>query len=259
MKRIIPKLQLKNSKFDEDQMVLVNTIKFGEVNEIGDPISQAKIFQAQIVDELIFLDLDARESLRGPNLNIIKNAAEEIFMPFCVGGGVNNINDFRTLLKNGADKVSINTSAVNNPNLINDASMVFGSQCVVVSIDYSKDNSGNYFVYINGGKIKTSRDPIEWAIEAQNRGAGEILLTSIDRDGIGLGIDLDLTKEVVKSVDIPVITSGGCGLSSHFTDAFNECNVSGVSAGTFFSMRDQNPMQTRSHIINAGIKIRNRT
>lgn len=259
MKRIIPKLLLKNSSFDPDQMVLVNTNKFDNVKEIGEPVSQAKIYQSQVVDELIFLDLDARSFSRPPNFKIIRNASEEIFMPFCVGGGVNSIDDFSLLLNNGADKVSINTAAFLNPKLITDSAYVYGSQCVVVSIDYSLDLNGNYFVYIEGGKTKTSKSPLDWALEVEEKGAGEILLTSIDRDGTGDGIDIELTKKIVDSVSIPVITSGGCGLSSHFSDAFLECNVSGVSAGTFFSMRDQNPIQTRSHIKNAGIKIRTKT
>ena len=259
MKRIIPKLLLKNSSFDTNQMVLVNTNKFDKVKEIGDPVSQAKIYQSQVVDELIFLDLDARKFSRPPNFEIIRNASEEIFMPFCVGGGVNSIDDFSLLLNNGADKVSINTAAFLNPKLIKESSDIYGSQCVVVSIDYSLDLNGNYFVYIEGGKTKTSKSPLDWAIESEKNGAGEILLTSIDRDGTGNGIDMNLTKKIVDSLNIPVITSGGCGLSSHFSDAFLKCNVSGVSAGTFFSMRDQNPIQTRSHIKNAGIKIRTKT
>ena len=240
-------------------MVLVNTNKFDKVKEIGDPVSQAKIYQSQVVDELIFLDLDARTFSRPPNFEIIRNASEEIFMPFCVGGGVNSIDDFSLLLNNGADKVSINTAAFLNPKLIKESADIYGSQCVVVSIDYSLDLNGNYFVYIEGGKTKTSKSPLDWAIESEKNGAGEILLTSIDRDGTGNGIDINLTKKIVDSVNIPVITSGGCGLSSHFSDAFLKCNVSGVSAGTFFSMRDQNPIQTRSHIKNAGIKIRTKT
>jgi cyclase len=259
LKRIIPKLLLKNSTFDSNQMVLVNTSKFDKVNEIGDPVSQAKIYQSQVVDELIFLDLDARKCSRPPNFEIIKNASEEIFMPFCVGGGVNSIQDFNLLLNNGADKVSINTAAFLNPKLIKDSSEIYGSQCVVVSIDYSQDENGNYFVYIDGGKTKTSNNPLDWAIESEKNGAGEILLSSIDRDGTGKGLDIELTKKIVDSVSIPVITSGGCGLSSHFSDAFLESNVSGVSAGTFVSMRDQNPMQTRSHIKNSGVKIRTLT
>ena len=240
-------------------MVLVNTINFKKINEIGDPISQAKIFQSQLVDELIFLDLDARNFSRPPNHLVIRKAAEEIFMPFCVGGGVNSIEHFRLLLNNGADKVSINTAAFLNPNLIKESSDIFGSQCVVVSIDYAKNKDGNYFVYINGGKTKTSKNPFEWALESQNNGAGEILLTSIDNDGTGNGIDIDLTKKITDTVSIPVITSGGCGLASHFSDAFIRGNVNAVSAGSFFSLRDQNPIQARSHIINAGIDIRNIT
>lgn len=240
-------------------MVLVNTILYDKINEIGDPVSQAKIYQSQVVDELIFLDLDARELSRSPNHNIIKSASEEIFMPFCVGGGVNSIDDFDLLLKNGADKVSVNTGAFLNPDLIKESSELYGSQCVVVSIDYSQDKDGSYYVYINGGKKKTLKNPIEWAVESEKYGAGEILLTSIDRDGTGKGIDIDLTKQIVNAVNIPVITSGGCGLASHFTQTFIETNVSGISAGTFFSMRDQNPMQTRSHIKNAGVDIRTLT
>ena len=215
-------------------MVLVNTNKFDKVKEIGDPVSQAKIYQSQVVDELIFLDLDARTFSRPPNFEIIRNASEEIFMPFCVGGGVNSIDDFSLLLNNGADKVSINTAAFLNPKLIKESADIYGSQCVVVSIDYSLDLNGNYFVYIEGGKTKTSKSPLDWAIESEKNGAGEILLTSIDRDGTGNGIDINLTKKIVDSLNIPVITSGGCGLSSHFSDAFLKCNVSGVSAGTFF-------------------------
>ena len=146
MKRIIPKLLLKNSSFDPDQMVLVNTNKFDNVKEIGEPVSQAKIYQSQVVDELIFLDLDARSFSRPPNFKIIRNASEEIFMPFCVGGGVNSIDDFSLLLNNGADKVSINTAAFLNPKLITDSAYVYGSQCVVVSIDYSLDLNGKWCI-----------------------------------------------------------------------------------------------------------------
>ena len=177
-------------------MVLVNTNKFDKVKEIGDPVSQAKIYQSQVVDELIFLDLDARTFSRPPNFEIIRNASEEIFMPFCVGGGVNSIDDFSLLLNNGADKVSINTAAFLNPKLIKESADIYGSQCVVVSIDYSLDLNGNYFVYIEGGKTKTSKSPLDWAIESEKNGAGEILLTSIDRDGTGNGIDINLTKKI---------------------------------------------------------------
>lgn len=257
MKRIIPKLLLKHSQYGSlSRMVLVNTINFNKVIEIGDPVSQAKIYEAQAADELIFLDLDARIEGRRPFVEIIRKSAEVIFMPFTVGGGVNSIDDFQFLLANGADKVSINTAAVLTPNLIHFASRNFGAQCVVVSIDFRLIEEGKYHVWINGGKTETLLDPVNWAIEVEKRGAGEILLTSIDRDGLGCGLDLDLTKRICESVSIPVITSGGCGLASHFSDGFIIGKADAVAAGTHFSFRDQNPMQTRSHIMNSGVNIR---
>lgn len=253
-RRLIPKLQLKASRFgDAGRMVLVTTIRFGEVVEIGDPVSQAKIYQAQAVDELIFLDLDASSDSREPLVGVVRKAAEEIFMPFTVGGGVRSVADFRTLLSNGADKVSINTAGVENPGLISEASEAFGAQCVVLSIDYRRNPDR---VWIRGGTIEADLDPVAWAIEGEKRGAGEILLTSIDRDGTGEGLDVEMTRRVAESVSIPVITSGGCGLASHFVDGFVSGRADAVSAGTFFCFRDQNPMQTRSHIRNAGIPIR---
>lgn len=260
MKRIIPKLLLKRSNFGSlSRMVLVNTVNFNKIIEIGDPVSQAKIYEAQAADELIFLDLDARAEGRGPLVEIIRKAAEVIFMPFTVGGGVNSIDDFHFLLTNGADKVSINTTSVLTPDLINTASDSFGAQCVVVSIDFRQVKGDEYHVWINGGKTETMLDPIHWAMEAEKRGAGEILLTSIDRDGTGNGLDLDLTKRVCESVSIPVIISGGCGLASHFSDGFNIGKADAVAAGTHFSFRDQSPMQTRSHIKNSGVEIRVQT
>ena len=239
-----------------NQLALVTTINFDKVITIGDPISQAKIFEAQAADELIFLDLDARNNNRNPIIEIIREASEEIFMPFTVGGGVNNLEDFRLLLSNGADKISINTSAVENPELIIEAAKVFGSSTVVVSIDYRYEDDGNPLVYTNGGNNKTNLSPIKWAIECEKLGAGEILLTCIDLDGTSKGLDNKLTNEVVCNVSIPVITSGGCGLASHFSDGFIDGNADAVSAGTYFSFKDQNPMQTRSHIRNSGIPIR---
>lgn len=257
MKRIIPKLLLKRSSFgSSSRMVLVNTVNFNKVLEIGDPVSQAKIYEAQAADELIFLDLDARNDNRGPLVDIIRKAAEVIFMPFTIGGGVNTVEDFLFLLSNGADKVSINTAAVLTPNLINSASESFGAQCVVVSIDYRQVEGEQYHVWINGGKTETMLDPVKWAIEVEQRGAGEVLLTSIDRDGMGNGLDLDLTRRISESVNIPIITSGGCGLASHFSDGFNIGKADAVAAGTHFSFRDQSPMQTRSHIKNSGVNIR---
>jgi cyclase len=235
---------------------LVTSIKFREYIEIGDPVSQAKIFQDQMADELLFVDIDASvENRRDLLVDVIRSAAEEIFMPLTVGGGVSTIDDFRQLLLNGADKISINTAAINNKNLISEAANLFGAQCVVLSIDYKKVSDGSYKVFTNCGEIETSLTPIEWACEGERRGAGEILLTSIDRDGTRAGLDIELIKKVSEAVKIPVIAAGGCGLASHFVDGFLS-GADAVSAGTYFSFKDENLMQVRSQVKNAGIPIR---
>ena len=255
-KRLIPKLQMKMSEFGKRKMmVLVTTVNFDKVMEIGDPVSQAKIYEAQAADELIFLDLDAHSEDRDTMIDVIKKSAEEIFMPFTVGGGVRSINDFRTLLSNGADKVSINTAAVENPELISAAANLFGAQCVVLSIDFKFQN-GEYSVFTKGGKQKTLLNPVEWAIAGVKLGAGEVLLTSIDRDGTRTGLDLEITRKISEAVNVPVITSGGCGLASHFVDGYLKGKADAVSSGTYFCFKDENPMQTRSQIRNAGIRIR---
>lgn len=241
-----------------DILVLVNTISFDHYFEIGDPVSQAKIYQAQAADELIFLDIDAYKHKNQKQLvKIIRSAADEIFMPFTVGGGIKDIDTIRELLLNGADKVSINTAAFENKELISEAADCFGSQCIVVGIDYSKKTKDNqYKVFIKGGSVETKIDPVTCAIEAEKYGAGEILLTSIDMDGSQRGLDIEMTSLISSEVSIPVITSGGCGKASHFIRGFKEGKASAVAAGTFFSHKDQNLMQTRAHIINAGIPIR---
>lgn len=255
--RLIPKLQLKPASYNSKKLVLVITRQFQECIEIGDPVSQAKIFQDQLSDELIFINIDKNNKQEVSVLaEVINKVSQEIFMPLTAGGGVTKLEDFRTLLSNGADKISINTQAVISPEFITKASDKYGSQCVVVSIDYKKEQNGEYFVYINGGKQKTSIHPVEWAIQSEKLGAGELLITSIDNDGMKVGLDLNITNQICRSVNIPVITSGGCGLSKHFSDGFIEGNASAVSAGTFFAHRDQNFMQTRSHILNAGVNIR---
>lgn len=256
-KRLIPKLQMKASSFGPSKrMVLVTTVNFRDVLEIGDPVSQAKIYQAQFADELVFLDLDASAENRETVVDVVRKAAQEIFMPITVGGGVNSVSDFRQLLSNGADKVSVNTAGVENPDFINEASRMFGAQCVVLSIDFRKSEDNEYRVWTHGGTVNTGLDPAEWAKEGEKRGAGEILLTSIDGDGTRQGLDLNLTRRVAESVAVPVITSGGCGLASHFIDGFIEGKADAVSAGTYFCFKDENPMQTRSRIRNAGIPIR---
>ena len=255
-RRIIPKLQFKaRSKDGRVNRVLVTTIGFREIVEIGDPFSQAKIYEAQAADELIFLNLDATEDGLEHTLPVVRQAAEEIFMPLTVGGGVKTVQDFRTLLQSGADKVSVNTGAVENPQLISEASARFGAQCVVASIDYRATESG-YEVFIKGASAGTGLDPVDWALDMEKLGAGEILLTSVDRDGSRQGLDLELTKRVVQSVSIPVITAGGCGLAAHFVEGFLKGGACAVSAGTYFCFKDENLMQVRSQIKNAGIPIR---
>jgi cyclase len=237
------------------RMVLVTTVGFERTIEVGDPVSQAKIYEAQATDELIFLDLDASEESRRPVVEVIRRAAQEIFMPFTVGGGVRSTEDFRLLLSSGADKVSINTAAVEEPSLVERAADAFGSQCVIVSIDY-RVREGCCTVWTRGGTVDTGLDAVAWAGRAETLGAGEILLTCIDRDGAGQGLDVDVTAQVASAVSIPVIASGGCGLASHFVEGFQRGGAHAVAAGTFFCFRDQNPMQSRARIRNAGIPIR---
>lgn len=257
-KRLIPKLQLKRRLVGgREKLVLVTSLNFKKYSDIGDAVSQAKIYQAQAADELIFIDIDASLDER-PSLlvDVIRRTSEEIFMPCTVGGGVRSLDDFRTLLSNGADKVCVNTAAVANPNLIDEASRAYGSQCVVISIDVKKESNQEYRVWTRCGTVETNLDPIAWAKECEQRGAGEILLTSIDRDGTRQGMDIDITRQVADSISIPVIASGGCGLAQHFVTGFTQGHAAAVAAGTYFCFKDENPMQVRSQIKNSGIPIR---
>jgi len=237
-----------------EKMVLVTTTKYDKITNAGDPVSQAKIYEAQSADELIFLNIQPTNENKKSVLSIIRKVSEEIFMPITIGGGVSSVSDFRDLLSSGADKVSVNSHAVLNPHLISEASSKYGAQCVVVSIDYKKINGVNK-VYINGAKTETDLNPVEWAVEAERLGAGEILISCIDNDGMQNGLDTEIVKQICDKVKIPVIASAGCGLASHFIDGFN-AGADAVSAGTFFCFKDQSPIQTRSHISNAGIPIR---
>jgi imidazole glycerol-phosphate synthase subunit HisF len=255
-KRLIPKLQLRTSTHNKQKMVLVITKQFGHIIEIGDPVSQSKIYQDQAADELIFINIDREERSIEKLASVIHKVSQEIFMPMTVGGGVTSEEHFRTLLSNGADKISVNTQAVKDPSLITKTSKRFGAQCVVVSIDFKQDAHGNNWVYLNGGLEKTNIDPVDWAVEAEKLGAGEILLTSIDHDGMRDGLNLDITRRVADRVSIPVISGGGCGLAKHFIDGFLVGKADAVTSGSFFAHRDQNLMQTRSHIKNAGVEIR---
>ena len=255
-KRLIPKLQLKTSSFDPSRIVLVITRNFEKQIEIGDAVSQAKIYQDQGADELIFVNIDRLYKDINSLASVIQKVSEEIFMPITVGGGVCCDEHFRILLNNGADKISVNTHAFEQPEFISLMSNKYGSQCVVVSIDYKLNDKNEYKVFTHNGTYDTGKDPVEWAIDCEKLGAGELLLTSIDRDGCNLGLDIKLTNMITSQVRIPVITSGGCGLAQHFIDGYKIGNADAVSAGTFFAHRDQNFMQTRSQIKNSGVNIR---
>ena len=208
-KRIIPCLDVKNGR-------VVKGTSFVNLRDAGDPVEAAVAYDRQGADELVLLDITASSDARGIMLDIVSRVAEKIFIPFTVGGGIRTVEDFTQLLRAGADKVSVNSAAIKRPEIINEAAYKFGSQCVVVAIDAKRRETGGWDVYINGGRINMGIDAVEWAVEAERRGAGEILLTSMDCDGVKEGYDLDLTREVSRRVGIPVIASGGAGKAFPF-------------------------------------------
>tara|TARA_B100000674_G_scaffold455641_1_gene429572 strand:+ start:4561 stop:5346 length:786 start_codon:yes stop_codon:yes gene_type:complete len=255
-KRLIPKLQLgvKNS-FRGQQSVLVVTRQFGSRRAIGNPLSQAKIYESQMADELILVNLERTAESWSTLLETVEELAEELATPLTVGGGVKNIEQIQALLDRGADKIILNSGAIDQPNLIDQVANAYGAQCVVVSIDVRQKDEGVWGVWAMSGKVDTNKNALDWACEATERGAGEVMITAIDRDGTGQGLDLGITSCLTKALNVPVITSGGCGLAQHFVEGY-QAGASAVAAGTFFCQRDQNPMQCRSHIRNAGLPIR---
>lgn len=261
-KRIIPKLLIKNKLYGGViRPILVVTQHFLQVFEVGDPVSQAKVYEAQLADELAVLNIDRLPIAQDAQLlAVIERLASETFMPLAVGGGVTSLSDFALLLERGADRVSINTAAVSTPPLITDAAERFGSQCVVVSIDARHvATTGRASVFTERASRNTGLDVVDWARAAVDAGAGEIFLTDADRDGSGKGLNLTLGRAVADAVSVPVILSGGCGVAQHLVEGFTVAGAEGVAAGTFFCFRDQNPMQTRSHVRSAGVPIRMET
>lgn len=261
-KRIIPKLLIKNKSFGSlVRPILVTTRNFQQVFEVGDPLSQAKIYEAQLADELIVLNIDRVPIARDdPLLGVVEKLASQTFMPIAVGGGVTSVDDFATLLERGADKVALNTAAVENPSLITAAAERFGAQCVVVSIDTRCDAATNAdYVFTDRATRPSGLPVLDWARQAVELGAGELLLTDADRDGAGQGLNVEIGKAVAAAVNVPVILGGGCGTAEHFVQGFLQGHVEAVAAGTFFCFRDQNPMQARSHVLSAGIPIRMET
>ncbi len=225
-KRIIPCLDVKNGR-------VVKGTSFVNLRDAGDPVECAIEYDRQGADELVLLDITASSDARNIIVDIVSRVADSIFIPFTVGGGIRTVDDFTGILRAGADKVSVNSAAIKNPDLINEAAYKFGSQCVVTAID-AKRNGNSWEVYINGGRIPMGIDAVKWAVEAEKRGAGEILLTSMDCDGQKQGYDLELTRAVSESVGIPVIASGGAGALSHFKDAFTVGKADAVLAASLF-------------------------
>jgi cyclase len=255
-RRLIPKLQLGlRRSFHGAQPVLVVTRQFGSRRAIGDPLSQAKIYEAQLADELILVDLERTEESWPVLLATVEAVAEALATPLAVGGGVHSFRQVQALLDRGADKVVLNSAAHEQPLLIDRVAAAYGAQCVVLSLDARPHPEGGWRVWADGGRLDAGRHAMAWAREAVDRGAGEVMVTAIERDGTGEGLDLALTSALAEALAVPVIASGGCGLAQHFVEGY-EAGAAAVAAGTFFCQRDQNPMQCRSHIRNAGLPIR---
>jgi cyclase len=249
-KRIIPCL-------DVDKGRVVKGVNFVDLIDAGDPVEVAKAYNKSLADEIVFLDITASHENRETIEEVVRKTAKEIFIPLTVGGGIRTTDDFRKILLAGADKVSVNSAAIKRPELINEASLKFGSQCVVVAIDAKYNEERDSFdVYIQGGRQNTGLDAIEWAIEAEKRGAGEILLTSMDCDGTKAGYDLKLTKRVSESVNIPVIASGGAGNMEHFAEALTEGKADAALAASLFHFKEIEIVDLKKYLHSKNIPVR---
>ena len=247
--RIIPCLDVKNGR-------VVKGINFIDLVDAGDPVEQAKVYDDQGADELCFLDITASSDKRDILYNVVRKTAQKCFMPLTVGGGVRSIKDIRKLLLCGADKVSINTAAIKNPKLIKESSKKFGNQCIVVAIDAKKIKKNRWEIFTHGGRKKTGIDAIRWAKKMENLGAGEILLTSMDKDGTKLGFDLELTKKISNIVNIPVIASGGVGNIKHLIDGIKIGKASAVLAASIFHYGKYTIRQVKNKMKQKGIAVR---
>lgn len=247
-KRIIPCLDLKNGR-------VVKGTNFVNLRDAGDPVEAAIEYDRQNADELVLLDITASSDARNIMVDIVSRVANSIFIPFTVGGGIRTVEDFTAILRAGADKVSVNSAALKNPRIIEEAAYKFGSQCVVVAMD-AKRRPGGWTLYLNGGRVDTGVDALEWAKKAEKLGAGEILLTSMDCDGTKAGYDLELTRAVSESVGIPVIASGGAGSLKHFRDAFVEGKADAVLAASLFHFREIAIPTLKDYLAENGIPVR---
>lgn len=249
-KRIIPCL-------DVDKGRVVKGINFVQLRDAGDPVEVAKAYDKAGADELVFLDITASSDDRATVVDMVRSVAETVFIPFTVGGGIRTVDDFRMLLREGADKISINSSAIARPELISEAADVFGSQCVVVAIDARRREDGSgWTVYKNGGRIDVGLDAVEWAARAEKLGAGEILLTSMDCDGTKAGYDLELTSAIADAVGIPVIASGGAGTKEHFYDALTEGKADAALAASLFHYKELEIRDLKEYLHGRGVPVR---
>lgn len=248
-KRIIPCLDVYNGR-------VVKGINFENLRDAGDPVELAAVYQREGADELVFLDISASLEGRKTMVDVVRNTAREVFIPFAVGGGISNIDDIHSILKAGADKVSINSAAVKNPGIITEGARKFGSQCMVVAIDARMKAEGLWEVYINGGKVATGKDAVEWAREVEKLGAGEILLTSMDKDGTKDGYDIDLTAAISETVGIPVIASGGAGNLQHLFEAIEYGKADAVLCASIFHYREYTIREAKEYLANKGVTMR---
>ena len=248
-KRIIPCLDINKGR-------VVKGVNFINLVDAGDPVEVAKTYNAMRADEIVFLDITASHEGRSTMYDVISKAAEQVFIPLTVGGGISSVEHFRNLLNLGADKISVNSAAVRNPDLITEAALKFGRQCVVVAIDAKRNEKGSFDVYLNGGRINTGKDAIEWAIEAEKRGAGEILLTSMDCDGTKAGYDVELTRGVAEAVGIPVIASGGAGNMQHFKDVLTDGKADAALAASLFHFGEMTISDLKQYLALGGVPVR---
>jgi imidazole glycerol-phosphate synthase subunit HisF len=248
-KRIIPCLDVKDGR-------VVKGVKFVDLRDAGDPVEAALAYDAQGADELVFLDITASHEDRDTMLDVVKRTAEGIYMPLTVGGGIRSVDDVRRLLRAGADKVSLNTAALARPQVLREAAERFGSQCIVVAIDARREGEGRWGVYTHGGRRATGRDAVGWAQEATSLGAGEILLTSMDRDGTKDGYDLDLTRAIAGAVTVPVIASGGAGSLEHFHEALTEGGADAALAASLFHFGIHTIAEAKAYLRERGVEVR---
>lgn len=248
-KRIIPCLDCKNGR-------VVKGTNFVDLKDAGDPVEVASMYDKSGADELVFLDITASSDERNTTVDLVRKVAEKVFIPFTVGGGIRTVDDFKVLLREGADKISINSAAIMNPELISEAADKFGSQCVVVAIDAKRREDGGWSIYKNGGRVDMHMDAVEWAMKAEKLGCGEILLTSMDCDGTKDGYDLELTKTVSENVSIPVIASGGAGKKEHFYDALEYGKADAVLAASLFHYKELEIMDLKKYLRDRGVSVR---